>query len=98
MKRFTALFSAMAVTLGLSTAHAAFIVEPDNVAPAGKANDHFAATPAGGFSLTASPSSAAGLAGNQSAFGNPANSTGPDLYSFRYTPGTDVDNTVFLAG
>jgi hypothetical protein len=78
-------------------ARAAFIVEADNVAPAGKANDHFAATPANGFSLTTTFSTAAGLTGNQSAFGNPANSTGPDLYTFRYTPGPDVDNTVFAA-
>ena len=78
---------------------AAFIVEADNVAgPIGKASDHFAATPATGFSLTASASTAVGLTGNQSAFGNPANTTGPDLYTFSYTPGPDVDNTPFAAG
>jgi hypothetical protein len=76
------------------------MVEPDNVAtPAGKANDHFASTPAGtGFSLTATPSNAVGTTADQSAFGNPANSTGPDLYTFRYTPGTDADNTTYAAG
>jgi hypothetical protein len=76
---------------------AAFIVEADNVAPAGKANDHFSAVPANGFGLSSGFSTAAGLIGNQSAFGNPANSTGPDLYTFRYTPGPDADNTVFAA-
>ena len=88
--------------IGLSTARAAFIVEADNVAPAGKANDHFVSTPPGtGFSLTTAFSTAAGLIGNQSAFGNPANTTGPDLYTFSYTPNGllgDLDNTVFLPG
>jgi hypothetical protein len=92
-----ALAGALVAIFGFTTAHAAFIVEADNVAPAGKANDHFAATPANGFSLSTVASSAVGLAGNQSAFGNPANATGPDLYTFRYTPGTDADNTVLAA-
>jgi hypothetical protein len=88
--------SAAALALMAGTTNAAFIVEADNVAPAGKANANFASTPPGtGFSLTATPSTAVGLAGNQSAFGNPANATGPDLYTFSYTPGVDVDNTVF---
>jgi PEP-CTERM motif len=99
MKRYlTALTGLAFISLGLATAQAAFIVEADNVDPAGKANDHFAATPAGGFSLTATASTAAGLTGNQSAFGNPANADGPDLYTFSYTPGVDVDNTAFAAG
>jgi hypothetical protein len=78
---------------------AAFIVEPDNVAsPVGKANDHFSSLPAGtGFSLTTAASSAVGLQANQTAFGNPANSTGPDQYTFRYTPGPDADNTALAA-
>jgi len=78
--------------------NAAFIVEPDNVAPAGKANDHFASLPAGtGFSLTATVGTAVGLTANQTAFGNPANSTGPDQYTFSYTPGVDADNTILAA-
>src|SRR6478736_9477733 len=83
----------------LGSVQAAFIVEPDNAgSPTGKANDHFSSLPAGtGFSLTAAPSSAVGLTGNETAFGNPANSTGPDQYTFRYTPGTDVDNTALAA-
>ena len=95
------MLSAAVGTLMLSAApvaKAAFIVEADNVAPAGKAFDHFAATPANGFSLTTAASTALGLTGNQSAFGNPANSTGPDLYTFTYTPGADVDNTAFTVG
>jgi hypothetical protein len=96
--RLAVLVVATITVTAVSVAKAAFIVEADNVAPAGKANDHFAATPATGFSLTAAPSTAAGLTGNQSAFGNPANSTGPDLYTFSYTPGTDADNTVFTIG
>jgi hypothetical protein len=98
MRLFQLITLCALVALTASTAQAAFIVEADNVAPAGKANDHFAATPATGFSLSTAVSTAVGLAGNQSAFGNPANSTGPDLYSFRYTPGLDVDNTVLVAG
>jgi hypothetical protein len=97
MRRLTALTAAILVALGLSNANAAFIVEADNVAPAGKANDHFSALPANGFSLSTA-STAVGLAGNQSAFGNPANATGPDQYTFRYTPGTDADNTVYTLG
>jgi hypothetical protein len=83
----------------LGSVQAAFIVEPDNVAgPDGKANDHFSSLPAGtGFSLTATASSAVGLQANQTAFGNPANSTGPDQYTFRYTPGPDADNTPLAA-
>jgi hypothetical protein len=94
----SALLGLVAISCGIATTHAAFIVEADNVAVAGKANDHFTSLPAGtGFSLTPTPSTAVGLAGNQSAFGNPANGTGPDQYTFRYTPGTDVDNTALAA-
>ena len=86
------------VPYGAPAARAAFIVEADNVAPAGKANGNFSSLPPGtGFSLSATPSAAAGLAGNQSIFGNPANATGPDQYTFRYTPGTDADNTTYCA-
>ncbi len=80
----------IAAVMGIASAQAAFIVEADNVAPAGKANDHFTAT---GFSLTTTPSTAVGLSGNQSAFGNPG--AAPDIYTFKYTPGTDADNTAF---
>jgi hypothetical protein len=82
-----------------ATTIAAFVVEADNVAPEGKAFDHFVSTPPGsGFQLSAAASTALGLTGNQSAFGNPANATGPDRYEFVYTPGVDIDNTVFIAG
>ena len=88
----------LALATALPMAHGAFIVEPDNDgSPVGKANDHFAATPATGFSLTATAGTAVGLTGNQTAFGNPANSTGPDRYTLRYTPGTDSDNTTLAA-
>ena len=96
LTRWTSLCALVALTA--STAQAAFIVEADNVAPAGKANANFSSVPPGtGFSLSATPSAAAGLSGNQSIFGNPANATGPDTYIFRYTPGAvgNVDNTVF---
>src|SRR5690242_19387377 len=92
---------ALAAAVGYwGTSQAAFIVEPDNVAsPVGKAFDHFSSLPAGtGFSLSTTPSTAVGLQGNQSAFGNPANSTGPDQYTFSYTPGPDADNTALAAG
>jgi hypothetical protein len=93
-----AALSCLLVLAAVGTAEAAWIVEADNVAPAGKANDHFAATPANGFGLSSTPSTAVGLTGNQSAFGNPANSTGPDLYTFTYHVGIDPDNTVFATG
>jgi hypothetical protein len=93
-----AVAAALAALQFARSVDAAWIVEADNVAPAGKANDHFAATPANGFQLSGTPSTALGLAGNQSAFGNPANSTGPDLYTFTYHVGADPDNTVFAAG
>ena len=93
-----ALLALLTSAVAANLAQAAFIVEADNVAVAGKANGNFSSLPAGtGFSLSATPSFAAGLAGNQSIFGNPANATGPDQYTFRYTPGTDADNTVYAA-
>jgi hypothetical protein len=99
MRLFQLMTLCALVALAASTAQAAFIVEADNVAPAGKANGNFSSLPAGtGFSLSTTPSAAAGLAGNQSAFGNPANATGPDQYTFRYTPGVDADNTTFSIG
>jgi hypothetical protein len=95
--RLTNLLLLAAIAASAAPVRAAFIVEADNVAPAGKANDHFSAAVAGGFSLSTGLSSAVGLAGNQSAFGNPADATGPDAYTFRYTPGVDSDNTVLAA-
>jgi hypothetical protein len=92
MQSFAALLAAVLCAV---SAHAAFIVEADNVAPAGKANDHFSSL---GHGLSTGFSTAAGLTGNQSAFGNPTNATGPDQYTFRYTPGTDADNTVYAVG
>ena len=71
----------LALLYGVTTAktHGAFVVEADNVAAEGKAYDHFVGTPSvGGFQLSVTPSIAVGLSGNQSAFGNPANATGPD--------------------
>lgn len=70
-----------------STAHAAFIVQP--VAP-GKASGNFSSTGHG----TSTVGTAVGLTASSSAFGNP--NAPPDIYTFRYTPGPDVDNTVFL--
>lgn len=96
-KRLAICLFAVAAASAVS-ARAAFIVEADNAAPAGKANGNFSSVPAGtGFSLSSTPSTALGLSGNQSAFGNPANATGPDQYTFTYTPGTHADNTVFAA-
>ncbi len=90
--RLTRLLALVAVAAMASATHAAFIVEADNVAPAGKANANFSSL---GHSFSTTPSFAAGLSGNQSIFGNPANATGPDQYTFRYTPGTDADNTTY---
>jgi hypothetical protein len=91
----------LVVGLAVSPARAAWIVEADHVAAAGKAHDHFDATPPGdgvGYGLSGTPSTAVGLIGNQSAFGNPANSTGPDLYILTYHVGLDPDNTVLAKG
>lgn len=96
--KFTALAGLTLITFGMATAQAAFIVEADNAAPAGKAFDHFSTPLPGGFSLSTVASTAVGLAGNQSAFGNPADATGPDLYTFTYHLGIDPDNTVFAPG
>ncbi|MEX2169288.1 MAG: PEP-CTERM sorting domain-containing protein [Pirellulales bacterium] len=70
-----------------ATAHAAFIVQP--VAP-GKASGNFSSTGHG----TSVFGTAVGLTPSSSVFGNP--NAPPDIYTFRYTPGPDVDNTVFL--
>lgn len=88
----TRLAALLMVAIAPGTADSAFVVEADNVAPAGKASDHFSSL---GFQLSTTPSTALGLTGNQSAFGNPTNNTGPDRYIFSYTPGTDADNTVY---
>jgi hypothetical protein len=80
---------------------AAWIVEADHQPVTGKAHDHFDALPPGdgvGYGLSSTPSTAFGLAGNQSAFGNPANSTGPDFYTFTYHVGADPDNTLVTPG
>lgn len=82
-------------------AEAAFVVEADNDNDpvVGKAFDHFVSTSTGsGFQLSVTPSQAVGLSGNQSAFGNPDNVTGPDRYELFYTPGMDADNTAFFSG
>jgi hypothetical protein len=95
MRIRTLVASCLVAVMSVTMSQAAFIVEADNVAPAGKANDHFSSL---GHQLSSGFSTAAGLIGNQSAFGNPTNSTGPDLYTFRFTPGSDPDNTTFVAG
>src|SRR5687767_8348102 len=83
---------ATAAVLNASTARAAFIVE----AAGGKASaTNFTSL---GHSTTPAPSTALGLTSTTSAFGNPTNSTGPDTYTFSYTPGTDADNTTFSLG
>jgi hypothetical protein len=71
------------------SARAAFIVEAFSP---GKANANFSSL---GHSTSSTPSLAPGLTAAGSVFGNPANATGPDQYTFSYTPGTDADNTVF---
>jgi len=90
----TKLILSVAIPLTLTLvapARAAFMVEA--IAP-GKATANFSST---GHS-TSIPSTAVGVTSPNSAFGNPNDTTGPDIYMFRYTPGVDVDNTVFVPG
>lgn len=72
-------------------AQAAFIVEANG----GKGNANFSSL---GHSTSTTPSTALGTSAPGSIFGNPSNSTGPDQYTFHYTPGTDVDNTTYNLG
>jgi hypothetical protein len=44
------------------------------------------------------PSAAVGLTGTNSLYGGNAVDPALDTYTYSYTPGTDVDNTVFVAG
>jgi hypothetical protein len=83
------------ISLLASTAQAAFIIEAHSSGKANATNFSF-----GGDTTTASASAASaarGLTGTSSIFGG--NGTlQPDTYVFSYTPGTDVDNTVFVPG
>jgi len=85
------LLAVVCLALISSVAQAAFIVEPHS---SGKAFANFSSL---GHSYSIA-GTAVGLIGSNSAFGNPNNSTGPDRYTFTYTPGTDADNSVFAAG
>jgi hypothetical protein len=91
------LTGAVAFVAGLlvaDSARAAFIIEGHS---SGKANATNFSFGGGGTSASASlPSAAVGLTGTNSIFGG--NATAVDTYIFSYTPGTDVDNTVFAPG
>lgn len=100
MKRhLSALVGLIALTCGLATTQAAFIVETHT---SGKANANFALVPGAGNATGATASvasTAPGLAGTNSIFGSNNNIADVvDVYRFSYTPGTDADNTVFSSG
>ena len=76
-----------------SVAQAAFVIEAHS---SGKANATNFSFGAGQTTAGASvPSAAVGLTASNSVFGGDGN---PDTYVFSYTPGVDVDNTVFAPG
>jgi hypothetical protein len=94
MKKYLALGTILTIACA-QTLQAAFIVEP---IAGGKAFGNYAwVGGAGGVaSVTALGGTAPGLSGiNSSIYGG---NVSPDIYQFSYTPGTDVDNTVFSAG
>ena len=79
--------------LAAEVAHGAFVVEAHS---SGKANATNFSFGAGQTTAGASVASAAvGLTGTNSIFGGDGD---PDTYVFSYTPGVDVDNTVFTPG
>jgi hypothetical protein len=83
----------LAVVTVAAPLQAAFLVEADSDgAVVGLANDHFTGTPR--WSI---PSGAYGVTTDQSAYGNTVVAD-PDVYQYRYTPGTDADNLTIPAG
>ena len=86
----------VALCLGLlaaDIAQAAFVIEAHT---SGKANATSFSFGGGQTTTGASvPSAAVGLTASNSIFGGDGN---PDTYVFSYTPGVDVDNTVFAPG
>lgn len=92
MKPFI-LSTIVAATLIAQCVQAAFIVEPIS---GGKAFANYSYISGGAASVTALGGTAPGLSGiNSSIYGGNGLT---DVYQFSYTPGTDVDNTVFTAG
>src|SRR5688572_6585870 len=84
---------AAVATMGCgSLASAAFIVE---AGAGGKATTNFSSL---GHSASTPGSAAVGTDATGHVFGNPANATGPDSYTWSYTPGTNADNTTFSTG
>ena len=93
MSKYTAALVAIALMVMAGSAKAGFMVEAH---PTGKAYANF--TTLGHTESAGTPSTAAGVQATGHSFGNPANATGPDRYTFSYTPGTNADNTVFAPG
>jgi hypothetical protein len=108
MRRFTVLAAAMIAATTLSTANAAFIVQPDvdGVANTGTLNQtHISFNPKLSFPNASGPTNvgvavaAPGLVGVQpgnTIFGG--NSATVDRYQWTYKPGTDADNAAFTTG
>lgn len=93
MKTFVALGAVLTFAC-VQTLQAAFIVEPTS---GGKAFANYAYLPAGSAaSVGTTPApTALGLTRTSHIFGG---NGATDTYQFSYTPGTDVDNTVFSGG
>jgi len=93
MKASVALGAVLTIACA-QTLQAAFIVEPTS---GGKAFGNYSYLPAGGAaSIGASPApTALGLTRTSHIYGG---NGATDTYRFSYTPGTDLDNTVFSVG
>lgn len=83
----------LAVASGVATANAAFIVEPHS---SGKAFANFSFGNGGTTASTSTAGTAAGLTATNSIFGG--NGAPGDQYIYSYTPGVNVDNTVYTLG
>jgi hypothetical protein len=81
--------------LSVGRAAAAFIVEAHTSGKANATNFSFGGTTTS-ISTSTAFSQAVGLSGTGSIFGG--NGANTDTYVFSYTPGVDVDNTVFVPG
>lgn len=98
LARLLALAALAATGMVASTAHAAFMVEARATATVGKG---FGGLTFGGDTTAASTSTATTAAvGTTAALGSIFGGTGvlqADTYIFSYTPGTNADNTVYVA-
>ena len=97
LTRFANLFSVATLAMGLvaSTVNAAFIIEPR---AGGKATANFSTVgDTGAPSNSSTTGTAVGLTSGIGSIQGGASATA-DAYAWKYTPGTDADNTPLVAG